>query len=510
MAPSVQVYLVTPSGELGSILGIQPPTPEGLLETVQFKAYSVVTESDYVWVLEDNGRELFDPEVDRKLKAAHRQACVNGLLLAGFAHDDRQYTVDFTSPQLWEQNSPRAQLLQRRPPFWYYKVQDSDMSDLGFIKHEDKDSAIIEEMYRYGGRNITMGGTQYTFIFSADKSFQVDVNTFDMIEITRYPPITSNPCEIKVRISIQGTPESVAVVEAQLDQICQSYYSREISFTFPTDYRIQNIILQQIANVTRQYCVSADHKITESVLSTKLKGAEWYVHGVAALLSSLIAELYTQYVASLSSGVPKTWKPQTEDCELKPVSKGSQEWKDVFDCVKATLPNVEMIKLERVQNRPLWQKYELEKKLMHKRNNGDINEKYLFHGSRQIDPKDIVFSSAGVDFRYSSRDRTLLWGAGAYFAVKASYSDRCAYLTPDKVRQLILAQVLTGKSCSYGNAKEYSLTKPPQLPGARPGVLYDTVNGEAGRLTESTVYVTYDHDKSYPAYIITYRWLHSF
>ena len=506
--PSVQLSLVPFNGgddlKLENIQRIEPPT-SGLLETIQFKDYSVVTESDYVWVVVDDttSEEFFDPELDRTIKAKHLEARENGLNFASFSHKDIQYTVEFKSPAPKLQNSSMTRSLYQRPPIWYYKVQE-----IGFIQHEDQASASIEEMYRYGGKNITLGGTQYTFIFSAGESFQVDVNTFEMIEIARYPPITSNPCEIKVGISIQGALESVMEAELMLSQL---YYDpscciREISFEFPgVDERVQYIILQQIANVTRRYCVRAEHHLKNQTLSTKLEGAPWYVDEVAMLLKSLIIELQRHVVPPRLSGAghgQEFWEPQTEDCELKPVVKESPEWKEVLDCMRKTLPNIEMVKLERVQNRSLQLKYELEKNLMLKRNNEEVNEKPLFHGSRQIDPKDIVFSSAGVDFRYSSKGRTLLWGAGAYFAVKASYSDNYAHSTPDNLKQLILARVLTGKSYSYQSKQEPSLTKPPQLPGARTGVLYDTVNGETGG---STVYVTYDHDKSYPAYIITYR-----
>ena len=121
---------------------------------------------------------------------------------------------------------------------------------------------------------------------------------------------------------------------------------------------------------------------------------------------------------------PPEWEPQTHDFDLIAVRHKSLEWKSIEGLMKQTLQNIKIIQLHRIQNQQLWDKYALEKKHMSERNDGKVNEMKLFHGTRNKDPKAIVQAVRGIDFRYSRRDHPLLWGAGAYFAVYASYSDR--------------------------------------------------------------------------------------
>ncbi len=80
------------------------------------------------------------------------------------------------------------------------------------------------------------------------------------------------------------------------------------------------------------------------------------------------------------------------------------------------------------------------------------------------------------------------------------------FSTVDGHREIFLVKVLTGDS--YRCARNSSLRKPPEKPhGLRSGKItfskvdYDSVNGEADG---SQVYMTYDNDKAYPAYLIKY------
>ena len=200
--------------------------------------------------------------------------------------------------------------------------------------------------------------------------------------------------------------------------------------------------------------------------------------------------------------VPRLWEPQTEKCIFCNVASNSEEWKAVLKLARDTLPSISMKKVERVQNMNLWEKYSLEGKHMTDRNNGGTNERYLFHGTTKVDPHDVARADSGVDFRYSMSNRkSLMWGTGAYFAAKLSYSDHYSYKLPDGTRQVMVVSVLTGYSYSFGSTISRELTKPPVYILSHESRLYDTVNGETGN---SVVYVVYDHCKTCPAYIITY------
>ena len=97
-----------------------------------------------------------------------------------------------------------------------------------------------------------------------------------------------------------------------------------------------------------------------------------------------------------------------------------------------------------------------------------------------------------------------MWGKGNYFAVNASYSNSYAHsVRGTGMKKLLVAFVLTGLSY-YSNPG--SLTMPPyRSQQDDPSSIrrrYHSVNGVTGG---STVYITYENNLAYPAYVITYR-----
>ena len=265
----------------------------------------------------------------------------------------------------------------------------------------------------------------------------------------------------------------------------------------------------------RQYFVQIiSLEARDGVLIVQLRGEREYCERVKALVKDQLVDIKDQLVDLLQSAViqnssvctsprsnvPNEWEPQTTDMELKLVRQHGQEWNNIVGMVHRTLPGAQVIEISRVQNRQLWEKYALERDHMENRNNGIVNEKSLFHGTRKNDPKTVALSLRGIDFRFSRRDHQLLWGTGAYFAVKASYSDRYCYTNlAINARQMIIAKVLTGHSCLYRHSDPRLTRPPPLFPGSN--LLHDTVCGQnAG----SDIYVVYDQDRVYPAYIITY------
>ena len=210
--------------------------------------------------------------------------------------------------------------------------------------------------------------------------------------------------------------------------------------------------------------------------------------------------------ASATFETPDDWGAQTEKIELKTVTEKSSEWNRIQSHVHKTLPSAQILKLERIQNQRLWDKYTLSKKQMIEKTKGDTNEKELFHGTRGTPPKKIFKSEHGFDLRFSSQG---MWGEGTYFAVNAQYSDRYAYSLGDS-KQMILAKVLTGETCRC--PPDRNLKKPPIKPSQpRP----DSSSGEvfederydsvSGYTNGSDIFVIYDHEKAYPAYLITYK-----
>ena len=163
------------------------------------------------------------------------------------------------------------------------------------------------------------------------------------------------------------------------------------------------------------------------------------------------------------------------------------------------MPDVFLIKVERIQNKRLWEKYDFYKKIQLIKNDGIMNEMRLFHGTTTNPPEKIYCSEHGFDFRFGSSG---MWGKGAYFAVDAIYSTHYAYKSV-LGRQILMAYVLTGHSKKMH--PDSTMVAPPIKEGYIDEQRYDSVNGDAvtkhGTFHE---YVVYDHEKSYPAYLITF------
>ena len=195
---------------------------------------------------------------------------------------------------------------------------------------------------------------------------------------------------------------------------------------------------------------------------------------------------------------PDEWEPQNEDIELKLLRRGSAEWSKVSQLFDATLPSEEIVKIERIQNKWLWEKYHQHSERLKRKNEGVTNEMLLFHGTRDNQPSDIYEHEEGFDMRFG---RAGMWGNGNYFAVKASYSDNYAYRLPDGTQQIFLAKVLTGRSIEL--KPDSSLRMPPVIkPATKGNVRYDTVTGHTNG---SQVFIAYSNDKAYPFYLISYK-----
>ena len=166
------------------------------------------------------------------------------------------------------------------------------------------------------------------------------------------------------------------------------------------------------------------------------------------------------------------------------------------------MPNAKIVSIERIQNHDLWRKYS-DRAQQIRDEPQNCKEKLLFHGTSDTDPKEIYKGDSSFDIKFS---RQGLWGKGNYFAVNASYSHSYAYSVHDTgMKKLLVAFVLTG--LSYHSNQDRSLTMPPyrseqdDLSG-RIKRRYHSVNGVTGG---TTVYITYDNNLAYPAYVITYQ-----
>ena len=428
---------------------------------------------------------------------------------------DELFVADVTSFKLIKVKTGESFALIKdvQQPVWYYSLDGKK-----FVAHTTADSQALENLFRYGGSFITLAGDKHTLDLT--KMQQINLNTGESVTVKRDPTIGHNKVpELSITLAVRGLDNGLdsavkAVQEKLQSFLCSCTLTSEFVCSVPQEW--QEIILVQVYNAAREYCIKIGlFSIQNGRLTIQLLGARDVVDRVQVVLKEYCLELQHHIISQVSlvlkqklqlaaaSSYPPEWETQQNDIELFDVQKGSGEWSKIDNLMKQTIPGVNMVYLDRIQNCKLWDKYALEKKHMSERNGGDarVNEKLLFHGTRGTDPQTIIKSPKGIDFRYSRRDYQLLWGTGAYFAVNASYSDSYCYVDQNlQVQQLLLVKVLTGNSCSYGTTNDPSLTKPPPLSQGNP-LLYDTVNGFT---KGSCVYIVYDHDKAYPAYLISY------
>ncbi len=388
-----------------------------------------------------------------------------------------------------------------RPPLWFcYEV-----NNLGQHFHEFSatDSAHLENMMLYGGTNEE--GFSVNF-----KEMSLQLESGKYLYLYRFPKaVEMRPHQISVNIHALSLLSNVEAMHEDILLFLRSFLIKTEPIYWSCPPKYSAIIQNQLENFVKQFCVSYDFIINDQVKAMSLEGAPGYVEYIYEHVKSRVSALETRFssfsvpVLPMSFHPPHFWTSQNENCTFCCVSRESDEWNVVRNLTKESMPNVLIESVERVQNLFLWERYCLEAKHMVVRNCGEINERYLFHGTSRADPKEVARDNFGIDFRFSKLNRpALMWGTGAYYADNLKYSNNYAYKDSGGSRKVILVSVLLGKTCSYATCKQPDLTRPPIYSSPTGLREYDTVSG----VTHNTmVYVVYDHCKAYPAYIITYH-----
>lgn len=233
----------------------------------------------------------------------------------------------------------------------------------------------------------------------------------------------------------------------------------------------------------------AEHLVDKAV--TEVQGEIIEFQSLSSTVSAVQAD--TQY--------PAEWEAQTSTSQLFKLDRLSRKR---IGIILKSMPDADIISVQRIQNKWLWERYSQHKERIREKNDGEVNEKELWHGSRKSSSDNIYNSEEGFDMRFSSEG---LWGQANYFAEKASYSDKYAFKSTDGTREMLLAKVLTGDS--FESAPDSSLRMPPEKPRSLKTsnvqlkqLRYD--DSVTGTTCNCRVYMTYSNDKAYPAYLISY------
>ena len=428
------------------------------------------------------------------------------------------YSIDFSNMMQTNLETSNTRCIVHRTagvPQWFYRDDTNTM-----VAYSAQDSAKIEMMMKSGSPSLlAINGRVYTFDFT--KMVQTNVSTKYKRRIQRKTasdgPSTAKLSinELSIQLSVHGLsdniPQAISDLKADLQK---AVVKKKLTLPPSSDEAFCTSLLK----TTHQYLVST--KIVNGKL--EMEGMQSFIDSVELIVMKEYyaheKKILSQAAFTQATEFPENWETQAEKMALKPVRQGSSEWNKVARPVQQTLSQVLITKIERIQNKWLWEKYNFSKQRMFTKNGGVVNEKMLFHGTRDTPPEKVFKSEQGFDFRFASSG---LWGTGTYFAVNASYSEKYAHRS-GAVKQLILANVLTGET--YRSVPDSSLKKPPvksrslssRLGSAVSSVvygsssatddfedeLYDSVSGHA---QGSDIFIIYDHEKAYPAYLITFR-----
>ena len=269
--------------------------------------------------------------------------------------------------------------------------------------------------------------------------------------------------------------------------------------------QIPRIFLSKMEPMIRNSC--ARYSVKVSFEDASKDNVQVLLHGweksVALVKEQCAVELLDLTTAQAPAGVvkkPDEWEEDGSSSVLKVVQHGSAEYNKVLARMRETVPNVKIIKLERIQNEWLWEKFSQHRDRIQKKNQGVVGENDLFHGTRSTDPRFIYEGEEGFDMRFSQAG---MWGNGNYFAVNASYFVGYSHSVSGGLRQMFLVRVVIGEA--HDCPSNCSLRLPPEKSSKTSSLFsverYDSVTGITGG---SRVYIIYDNLKAYPLYLITF------
>uniref|UniRef100_H3CN79 Si:ch73-252i11.1 n=1 Tax=Tetraodon nigroviridis TaxID=99883 RepID=H3CN79_TETNG len=194
------------------------------------------------------------------------------------------------------------------------------------------------------------------------------------------------------------------------------------------------------------------------------------------------------------SAVPNHWdKTQLPQTGYKrvPLMASSEEYQEVVALFRKTMA-FHILKVERIQNKTLWDFFQLQKTQMKNSNGGrPVLEMKLFHGTdnQYVD----TICHTNFDWRLCGSHGTA-FGKGSYFAQNAKYSH--SYTSDSNVRSMFVVRLLVGEYTK--GSPEYR--RPPSKDGGDIN-FYDSCVDD---VHTPSIYVVFDKHQIYPEYLLQY------
>ena len=436
----------------------------------------------YQWEFMDDDRK-FKPFEQKLGSQVEKEYSKDPKSLFRYSRGKWSYSVNLDSMTQTNKETGKTRTIQRSMyiPNWYWEDDDG-----AYHPYSQAVSVKIDQIQNGTiGNLVQIDGRYYRFDF--DTNHQVNISTRRKRKI--------KPRTRTLTIHVNGCIEDVRVAKNKIEEFFKNI-EKDDTFQFRLEFSSKMKPL--IANSCARYSVKVSFQDSSENVSVILHGWEKAVGLVKEQCTKELLDLMNGHIKTTAEH-PCEWEPDDNPFVMKKVLRTSQEFRKVQTRVHETMPNVTIKKLERIQNQWLWEKYAQHRTRIHKKNQGKIGEKDLFHGTSETDPSLIYNGEEGFDMRFCSKG---MWGVGNYFAVNASYSHSYAHRVSGEKHQMFLTRVITGESCSCESNS--SLRIPPKKPSARKFAdeRYDSVTGTT---RGSRVFIIYDNLKAYPLYLITYQ-----
>ena len=477
--------------------------------------------SDWQWYNDKGHYVSYGPDISSKLSSAYRanpKGSAN-VLINGVTYDINFARMIQTNPITGHRRPIQHATASSSAVEWQYQ------NDVGsYSSYTAADSASIENMYQAKRPDhLFINEKAYTFDFT--QMCQINVTTGFKRPIHRQTHTQSSagvsvaaaaapePLDEEdepesesedIVLTLRGPYDSLEAAETKVRSKLDSAWKKQKIDKLPKN--MGEDLEKKIAHIAkRNDVICMFEKSKRGKTSEKVLNLEGISFKVQAAASAIQEEILTFHLSTSQDEVkyPDEWQPQQKTTELFTVQQGSTEWQRVEGKFALTMGAGRVQNITRVQNKWVWEKYATQKKRLDRKNSGRVNEMELFHGTRGNDPKVIYDGEEGFDMRYGAQG---MWGVANYFAVNANYSHKYAYTGGGVNRQMFLVNVLTGDS--FNSPSNRSLRMPPNKTSVTQGgdvqfdqMKYDTVTGYTNG---SQVFMTYDNDKAYPAYLIAY------
>ena len=412
-----------------------------------------------------------------------------------YKHSKWRYEADFSAMTQTNLDTGKVRTIRRSvhtTASWYWKDDNGT-----FRPYTHSISVEIGRIQSENAVNcIHIDGRDYKFDFI--NKYQINTSTGHKREIKVSRNGDSEASVAGLSITVKGCEEDVLASKKKV----MEYFKKQEK---EDKWQIPRIFLPKMEPMIRNSC--ARYSVKVSFEDASKDNVQVLLHGweksVALVKEQCTGELLNLTTAQAHAGVvkkPDEWEEDGSSSVLKVVQNGSAEYNKVLARMRETVPNVNIVKLERIQNEWLWEKFSQHRDRIQKKNQGVVGENDLFHGTRSTDPRFIYEGEEGFDMRFSQAG---IWGNGNYFAVNASYSVNYSHPVSGGLRQMFLVRVVIGEA--HDCPPNGSLRLPPEKPKTSSLFSverYDSVTGNTGG---SRVYIIYDNLKAYPLYLITFK-----